>query len=127
MVNARTESSGSENVEQLSRGRRFELLSDQRRRRVVGHLQEVSVPVALADLAKQIAERESATTTAAAADQDRRTAVHRSLYHHHIPKLAEFGVVVHDRERGTVEPGANFECVAELYDAIPAVDGPGPE
>jgi spore cortex formation protein SpoVR/YcgB (stage V sporulation) len=84
------------------------LVADRRRRRLLEHLQHTG-EVQIDDLVDRLYQAE------AAAD-DRQTsrkqlAVH--LNHTHLPKLAEYGVVDHDHDRGTVEyrPDAQIEAV----------------
>jgi len=54
-----------------------------------------------------------------------------SLYHHHLPKLADEAVIRWDRENGTVIRGPNFEAcepllrfldTADTESVVPAVD-----
>lgn len=107
---------GADESERPSPERRLELLADERRMHVIGYLQELSAPVAVADLAKQIARWESDGASSAPPDhQDR---VLRSLSHVHLPKLETHDVIVHDRDRNTVEPGSNFAWVMELVDSL---------
>lgn len=104
----------------ITRERRLALLSDERRRRVVSCLREASAPVSVADLARRIARRESDGSDPSPPDGV--DAVHVSLYHCHVPKLADLDVVELDRERNTVAPAANFESVAALADSLEEVD-----
>lgn len=122
MSNSQPECSEPEGEDPLPRDRLFALLSDDRRRYVVRYLQEATAPVALADLARTITERESAGPPAGAENRER--TIHRSLYHWHVPKLADAGVVDHDRDRGTAEPGPSFERAAELCDAVQDIEAP---
>lgn len=110
-----------ENVDRPPKDRLFRLLSAKRRRYVIVYLREATAPLAVADLARRIAEREPEQTPAAASNH--REAVYRSLYHCHVPKLADARVVEHNRNRDTVEPGPNFTCATALLDALSEVDG----
>lgn len=102
----------------------FELLSDERRRLVVSTVAEKGERVSLSDLAETVAEAEAAD--ASAVSQDHCEVVHTLLYHSHLPKLADAGVLEFDREERVVEPGPNLSSVAEVSAALPggdAVDG----
>jgi hypothetical protein len=101
------------------------LLTDERRRCVLRCLREASAPVALADLTSMVAEMESEHSSPN--PPDHLDAVHHSLYHVHVPKLADMDVVEHDRDRNTVEPAANVEWVTELWSSLSDVDDPPPE
>lgn len=94
----------------------LELLANERRRYVIASLQEAPAPIAGADLAKRIADRESRPPSQSV--EDHREIVHASLYHCHLPKLADADVVSHDRDRNSVEPAANFESVSALWNDI---------
>ncbi len=66
--------------------------------------------MALADLADEVAVRENdSRITDIPADEVKRT--YLSLYHSHIPKLADARVVQYDQERDTVSLS---ECADEL-------------
>lgn len=102
----------------------FELLSDERRRLVVSTVAEKGERVSLSDLAETVAEAEAAD--ASAVSKDHFEVVHTLLYHSHLPKLADAGVLEFDREEGAVEPGPDLSSVAEVSAALPggdAVDG----
>lgn len=93
-----TESATSRiDVSDLSQTTVFELLADERRRYALHHLSRAVGAVELADLAEQIALREGDTSP------DRRDRVLAGLYHRHLPKLTDAGVVAYDPERETVE------------------------
>lgn len=79
----------------------FKLLSSQRRRHVLGCLQERDAPVELADLAEEVAAREEEVPTAEVTAKEARR-IHLSLYHTHVPKLKDAGVVRYDQEDETV-------------------------
>lgn len=120
MEDADIEEGTIERADQLPLDRRLELLADQRRRYVVTSLQEATAPVAVADLAKQLADWEADQSPRATPDHQ--DAVHCSLYHCHLPKLVDAGVVAHNPDQNTVVPAANFESVMELWTALPDVD-----
>lgn len=94
----------------------FRLLADDRRRALLAVLDPDGPPVALADLARQLAalESESATDSEGRLADARR--ISRSLYHVHVPKLADAGVVSFDADRRTVATGPNFDAVRSQAD-----------
>lgn len=91
-------------IENLSSGARelADLLAEPHRRLALQVLSEGTAPLALADLATEIAAREE-DEPAYTVDQDRTKRVLVSLYHCHIPKLSDAGVVDYDATRRTVE------------------------
>lgn len=98
----------------------FELLADRHRRYVLASLRDASTPVPLADLATELARVESGSD---AGGMDRRQLLIR-LYHVHVPKLADAGLIEYHRERNTVELSADdeaieaIEAVAQLFPEI---------
>lgn len=79
--------------------RYFDALAHARRRFAIDILSDATAPMALADLAAEIAARESGGTGAHLEQQKR---VQTDLYHCHVPKLEAAGLVEFDRERRTV-------------------------
>lgn len=75
----------------------FELLADERRRYALHYLSRKVGAVDLSELAEQIALWEGEPT------RDRYDRVLTGLYHHHLPKLTDVGVVRYDDECETVE------------------------
>jgi DNA-binding transcriptional ArsR family regulator len=80
----------------------YKALSHERRRTVLHTLVDESGPIELRTLSKAVATREQTADTepisAALIDQ-----VHLSLYHTHLPRLAEHGLVTFDSESKTVD------------------------
>lgn len=106
----------------LSRASVFSLLADERRLTVIEQLQQMRVPLAVADLAREIATRESEHSSINRGDHQ--DTVLQSLHHCHVPKLVDAGVVAYDETRNTVERGVNFQRVAAVLNALPD-DEPG--
>ena len=79
----------------------FRCLSHSRRRHVLDCLNESERPLALADLAEDVADRETDAPRAEIADEAV-TDVHVALHHNHVPKLVDAGLVDYDRERNVV-------------------------
>ena len=75
----------------------FAILRDGHRRYVLRYLSQKVAAVPLTDLAEQIIVQEERPT------RDRFERVLTGLYHVHLPKLEEAGIVRYDVERGTVE------------------------
>lgn len=77
-------------------------LAAERRQSVLAVAGQFAGPVALADLALHVAavERDAALVEVGDAAYE---SVRASLYHRHVPKLADAGLVAFDREDGTVE------------------------
>lgn len=89
----------------------FALLSSRRRRYVLECLREFDEPLALADLADEVATRESdAPITEIPAESVKR--IYMKLYHAHVPRLVDEGVVAYDQRRDTVEPLAPVDQFA---------------
>lgn len=82
-----------------------DILRNDRRRRVLEHLQESIGTVTLRELAETIAARESGESPP---PRQLRESVYNSLHQTHLPKLDREGVVDYDEHRKTVElrPGA---------------------
>lgn len=79
----------------------FDLLSNRRRRHLLRCLDEYDDPMALADLADEIAAKEyDAPITETSAKEVKR--IYVSLYHNHVPKLEEAGIVRYSQERDLV-------------------------
>ncbi|PSQ45111.1 hypothetical protein BRD15_12510 [Halobacteriales archaeon SW_6_65_15] len=74
----------------------FDLLADDRRRYALHYLSRKVGAVPLGELAEQIAVHEGDPT------RDRYDRILTGLYHNHLPKLSDSGVVRYDPERETV-------------------------
>ena len=82
----------------------YEMLADERRRRTLAVLAGASLPMDVRTLARRVAaegDGRTAETTGEPVDR-----VHVSLYHVHLPKLADLGVVDY-------KTGGPVEAVAE--------------
>lgn len=73
----------------------FDVLSNQRRRYALSCLVDNAQSMALADLAEDVAARESEGTRTETSEEEIQ-AVATSLYHAHIPKLVNAGAVEYD-------------------------------
>lgn len=83
-----------------SLGEWFSLLADGRRRRVLGLLWEHNV-LSLGDAAEEIAVEERGEPITAIPRQEVLD-VYFSLYHDHVPRLADAGVIEYDQESDTL-------------------------
>lgn len=79
----------------------YRALAHSRRRRVLDVLSESDSPMALADLAADIASRESKESEETA-DEASIERVQISLYHNHVPKLADASIVEFNASKRTV-------------------------
>lgn len=79
----------------------FEILSNHRRRMVLYHLQEAGTPIAVNELAEQVAAMENEVIVEELTSQQRKR-VYVSLYQTHLPKMAQMGLIDYDQEEGMV-------------------------
>lgn len=92
----------------------FDALSDRHRRHVLRSLLEHGQEIAISDLAEDLAGRDAgaprpevppqASQNRMEGGDDGVQKVTASLYHVHIPKLVDAGVVKYDPDRGIVRP-----------------------
>lgn len=84
----------------------FDVLAHTRRRHTLAVLREADRPLAMGDLAREVAAREQ-DESIDALDAETVRECGLALHHAHVPKLAHAELVVHDRDRGTVEYDAD--------------------
>lgn len=89
----------------------FEGLSHQRRRYVLQFLSEEGQTTVEA-ITTQLAELESVSADSAKGHQER---IYTSLYHDHLPSLADVGIIEYDRETERVTP---TEKATRLYEYL---------
>lgn len=93
----------------------FDLLADSRRRFVLACLHEYSTPMVLADIADELATWEhDADITDVPAEEVR--SIYLSLYHNHVPKMEDVGLVEYSQERDAVELREESDQLASLVD-----------
>lgn len=80
------------------------LLASERRRHVITIVSGVGEPITLADVADEVAIRESGRPLTELSPE-RVARVYTSLYHDHLPRLQDAGIVTYDQERDLVGPG----------------------
>lgn len=84
----------------------YEALAHERRRRVLEILVEADRPLSLSDVARELHRRDAEDGAVDPVD-DRAREIHVELYHAHVPKLVDAGLVEHDRDAGTVAIAAD--------------------
>ena len=111
--------------EELPVGAAFDALKHSHRRYVLYHLSDRSEGASVGELAERIADWEAEAAGEANGITDReRIAV--ALHHTHLPKLAEIGLIEHDRERDCItrrEETADIEPYLEFaadYELVPS-------
>jgi hypothetical protein len=87
----------------------FSTLKNQRRRYVLHYLDVTDGPVALGDLAEQIAAWENDKEPRLITSSERKR-VYVGLYQCHLPKLDDSGAVSYNKPRGIVERGELFDA-----------------
>jgi len=100
------------------------LVADRRRRKLLKHLRyNGNGEVRIDDLVDQLYQVESAATDDRQMSQAQ---LATQLYHSHLPKLADHGVIEHDRERGTIEyrPDEQIEAVLDGLPKEPSLANP---
>lgn len=95
-----------------------DLLSSERRRHVLGCLAEHE-QLALPDLADEVAAREH-DEPLPQVPEDAVLTTYLSLYHTHVPKLADAGVLSYDQDTDVVALAADADEIEEV-DAIDSV------
>lgn len=95
-------------IENVSAAHLYDLLSNRRRRYVLAVLSRRTQPVAIADLAKEIADWEmDGSDTTPPADLSQRIRI--DLCHIHAPKLAEADLIEFNQANNTIAPPEDSE------------------
>lgn len=95
----------------------FEVLKNERRRRVIQFLRDNEGPAKLGTVAEHIAALENGKDVAAISYAERKR-VYVGLYQCHLPKMDDMGVVDFNRARG------RLELTEEANQLIPYIEGP---
>ncbi|SMO53772.1 DUF7344 domain-containing protein [Halorubrum cibi] len=82
----------------------FEILKNERRRRVLRYLIEVDGEVTLSEIAEEIAARETEKDVKQITSQERKR-VYVGLYQCHLPKMDDYGAISYNKPRGRIETG----------------------
>lgn len=99
----------------LPRDLTFELLMNARRRLVLRYLEDEPATT-LRELAGHVAARENGKPSREVTSTERKRA-YIGLYQHHLPKLADAGVIDFDSDRGTVERTSRADRVVSFLEA----------
>jgi DNA-binding transcriptional ArsR family regulator len=83
-------------------------LANERRRHVLSILENTGAELSLNELVRKVAERESGNEPGATCDEVEQIRI--SLYHRHLPKLADVGLVEHDPGEKTVALASGDEA-----------------
>ncbi|SEH12000.1 hypothetical protein SAMN04487967_0609 [Natronorubrum sediminis] len=83
----------------------FRLLAEQRRRLLVDVMRTFGEPITLPDAAEEVAVRETGKPVSSIS-AERVHEVYISLYHDHLPRLVDSGLLEYDQERDMVFPAA---------------------
>lgn len=95
----------------------FSILSDERRRYALYCLQEHRQPMALADLADEVARLEYDERSLATIPAEDVKRVYMSLYHNHVPKMADANVLEYDQDSDAIRLTHEI-TVVDLEDVI---------
>lgn len=96
-----TRCGGSDDATGQSASTVFDLLASERRRYLLVALMEHGPTIALPDLADEVATREYAVPFSEIPEEDVLD-IYSLLYHKHVPKLVDAGVVAYDQEHDLV-------------------------
>jgi len=94
----------------------FEILKNERRRRVLQYLLDGNGDVTLDQLAEEIAARETGKDIKQITSQERKR-VYVGLYQCHLPKMDDYGAISYNKPRGTIEAGENTLLFERYLDA----------
>lgn len=103
----------------------FEVLKNQRRRRVLKYLSDSPETVSLSDLAEHIAAIENEKPETALTSQERKR-VYVGLYQCHLPKMDDTDVIDFNGSRGTISLGDNAEQLYPFLDVDDEQQRPWP-
>jgi hypothetical protein len=101
----------------------YDQLANRRRRYALHHLKQTGEPVAVRDLAEQVAAWENDTTVDDLGSQERKR-VYIALYQSHLPTMDEAGLVTYDDEASTVELADTLADIDVYLEVVPDRDLP---
>ncbi|RBI63512.1 hypothetical protein DMJ13_02960 [halophilic archaeon] len=100
----------------------FDLFSDERRRNICLHVVKAEkTAFSLEELVDQVAERES---KAGEGTEERRTRIRAELYHAHLPKMEDVGLVEYDGARTVRCADCAIADLCEAFDPDEAIPEP---
>lgn len=97
----------------------FDALADERRRVILEYVLDQSEPVGLDELAERLHGPGSAPPSTPGLSE--RNRLRCRLYHAHLPRLDDAGIVEFDRERNTVRPSDDARRIAFCRDLLRSV------
>lgn len=95
--------------QRLSTDTVLELLAHRFRRELIFCLRTYEEPLAVADVADEIAIATNGGTPLTEIDPETVAEIYMELYHTHIPRLADHGVVAYDQDRDLVALSENAD------------------
>ncbi len=98
---------------ELNKSKSFELLAKRQRRLLLRIVQEASAPLPMAELAKQIGEREYDNPSTSELES-----IRLSLFHNHVPKLERADVVMYYEDEDTVYTAENFAALVGMLKKV---------
>lgn len=111
-----SETTSSLDGERIESDSLFNALANQRRRYILSILcDHHHQPIALPDLAEEVATREKDTKITEIPPEQVKT-VYMTLYHAHIPMLEDAGIVKYNQDRDTVSMTVDNERIESLLD-----------
>jgi hypothetical protein len=108
---------------QLSKGEIFDVLQNQRRRYVLEYLERFDEPVALSDLAVQVAAWEYHTPVEEVTN-DQKKRVYTTLQQTHLEKMEEAGIVEYDPEENLIRRTPHTEELTVYLEIVPEKEFP---
>jgi hypothetical protein len=101
----------------------YDQLANRRRRYALHYLKQTGEPVAVRDLAEQVAAWENGTTVDDLGAQERKR-VYISLYQSHLPTMDKTGLVTYDDDAGTVDLAGAIADTDVYIEVVPERDLP---
>lgn len=95
----------------------FSCLANSRRRLVIDCLWENPGPVVVEEVVEHLTDRDDEATSTTRSD-DERVEPTVALFHAHLPKLEEAGVVEVDHETNTVCEGDRFDLATSVLEVV---------
>lgn len=115
-----TDDGTSSGSERLSDDEMFEVLYNDRRRRILTYLLDHDGASTVGEMAEHIAARENDTTVQLLSSYERKR-VYVGLYQNHLPMMDDVGIVDYDKNRGTVRLR---DCSDQLEPYLESTDEP---
>ncbi len=107
----------------LSKGEIFDVLHNQRRRYVLQYLEKFEEPVALSDLALQVAAWEYRTPVEEVSD-DQKKRVYTTLQQTHLKKMEDAGIVEYDPEQNLIRRTPRTDELTVYLEIVPETEFP---